>query len=196
MEALVLDYRVWDLVSGTRVRPDPPPKARIVFGEAHENQAAIDAANDNLEDFEDAYITAACLIGVSISDPVICIVSPVLENPVRTWKVLRNLFATRSEMKAAAARMAPHHDVETKTAQQGSSSKAAFESGGASGKSSVEGFFYGSCPMFNGQDSDSHHNFVHLTTRIENNQEVVLAHSIDRSTEFMVDTGASHHIAC
>ena len=133
MEALLLDYHVWDLVSGTRIRPDPPTKARIVFGEAHENQAAIDAANDNVEDFEDAYMIAACLIAISISDSEIWTVRPVLENPVATWKVLRNIFATRSDLGAEAARMAPLQHVETKTARQGSPSSAPSKNGGASG---------------------------------------------------------------
>ena len=43
MKALLLVNRVWDLVSGTRRRPNPAPDPVIVFGGAHANQAAIDA---------------------------------------------------------------------------------------------------------------------------------------------------------
>ena len=41
MKAMLLVNRVWDLVTGTRVRPNPTPEEVIVFGQAHANQAEI-----------------------------------------------------------------------------------------------------------------------------------------------------------
>ena len=37
MKAMLLVNRVWDLVTGTRIRPNPTPEAVVVFGEAHAN---------------------------------------------------------------------------------------------------------------------------------------------------------------
>ena len=68
MKALFHVNRVWDLVSGTRRRPNPALDPVIVCGEAHAYQAAINAANKKLDAFEDAYLKAACLIADSISD--------------------------------------------------------------------------------------------------------------------------------
>ena len=51
MKAMLLVNRVWDLVMGTRVRPNPAPTAVIVFGAAHANQAEITAANKEISDF-------------------------------------------------------------------------------------------------------------------------------------------------
>ena len=120
MKALLLVNRVWDLVSGTRRRPNRAPDPVIVFGEAHANQAAINAANEKLDAFEDAYLKAACLIADSISDTEILSVTAVLHDPVATWEKLKQKFARRSEMGAEAAHMAflQFQHVETETADE------------------------------------------------------------------------------
>ena len=97
MKALLLVNRVWDLVSGKRVRPNPAP-AEIVAAAGIVNQANIDSANKKLDDFEDAYNEAAWLITESISDSEIYSVHSVLEDPVATWNKIKEKFARRSEM--------------------------------------------------------------------------------------------------
>ena len=89
--------------------------------------------------------------------------------------------------------------------------------GSGSGGESGEGFFYGGyCHMTELQECDSHHNSVQKMPEISstmsfgelllgdlqlapsidsNRNEAMAAHAVDRSTEFLVDTGASHHIA-
>ena len=118
MKALLLVNRVWDLVSGKRTRPNPAPA--LVFGEGGTNQDAIDVANKKIDDFEDAYNKAACLIAESISDAEILSVTTVLEDPVATWNKLQQKFARRSEMGQEAAQMALLHfqHVETETADE------------------------------------------------------------------------------
>ena len=116
MKAVLLVNRVWDVVSGRRTRPNPAPA--LVFGEGVTNQPAIDAAIKRLDDFEDAYNKAACLIAESISDTEILSVTAVLEDPVATWEKLEQKFGRRSEMGQEAAQMALLHfqHVETETA--------------------------------------------------------------------------------
>ena len=118
MKAVLLVNRVWDLVSGKRTRPNPVPA--LVFGEGVTNQDAIDAATKKIDDFEDAYNKAACLIAESISDTEILSVTSVLEDPVATWNKLQQKFARRSEMGQEAAQMALLHfqHVETETADE------------------------------------------------------------------------------
>ena len=116
MKASSLVNRVWDLVSGKRVRSNPAP-AEIVDAAGIVNQASIDSANKKLDDFEDAYNKAACLITKSISDSEIYSVHYVLEDPVATWNKLKEKFARRSEMGQEAAQMALLHfqHIETET---------------------------------------------------------------------------------
>ena len=83
MKALLLVNRVWDLVSSKRTRLNPAPA--LVFGEGVTDQAAIDEATKRLDDFEDAYNKAACLITESISNAENLSVTTVLEDPVATW---------------------------------------------------------------------------------------------------------------
>ena len=68
IKTVLLVNRVWDLVTGTRTRPDPALAAIVVAGAAHANQAEITAANKSITEFEDAYLRASCLIAASISD--------------------------------------------------------------------------------------------------------------------------------
>ena len=105
MKALLLVNRVWDLVSGKRTRPNPAPAAIGAFG-IDSNQDAIDAANKNLDDFDDAYNKAACLLAESISDSEILSVISVLEDLVAVWNKLQQKFAKRSEMGQEDAQMA------------------------------------------------------------------------------------------
>ena len=86
MKAMLLVNRVWDLITGTRVRPNPALEAVVVFGQAHANQAEITAANRGLTAFEDAYMRASCLI--AISDSEILVVSDVIDNPTETWEIV------------------------------------------------------------------------------------------------------------
>lgn len=83
MKAILLVNKVWD-VAGTRRRPNPAPDLVIVFGEAYANQAAIDAANEEVDAFEDAYLKAAFVIADSIPDTEILSVTAVLLDPVVT----------------------------------------------------------------------------------------------------------------
>ena len=83
MKALLLVNRVWDLVSGKRVRPNQAP-AETVDAAGIVNQASIDSANKKLDDFEDAYNKATCLITESISNSEMYSVHSVLEDLVAT----------------------------------------------------------------------------------------------------------------
>ena len=104
-------------MSGKCVRPNPAP-AEIVDAAGIVNQASIDSANKKLDDFEDAYNKAACLITESIFDSKIYSVHSVLEGPVATWNKLKEKFARRSKMGQEAAQMALLHfqHIETETA--------------------------------------------------------------------------------
>ena len=84
------------------------------------NQDAIDAANKKLDDFDDAYNKAACLLAESISDSEILSVTSVLEDSVAVWNKLQQKFARRSEMGQEAAQMAllQFKHVETETANE------------------------------------------------------------------------------
>ena len=64
MKEMLLVNRVWDLVTGIRIRPDPTPATVVVAGAAHANQAEITAANKEIAAFEDVYMRASCLIAV------------------------------------------------------------------------------------------------------------------------------------
>ena len=68
MRTLLLFNEVWDLVTVTRVRPDPAPAAIVVADAAHANQAAITAATLEIREFERAYVKASCIIASVISD--------------------------------------------------------------------------------------------------------------------------------
>ena len=118
-KALLLVNRFWDLVSGKRTRPNPAPAAIGAFG-IDSNQLAIDAANKKLDDFDDTYNKAACLLVESISDSEIISVTSVLEDPVAVWNKLQQKFARRSEMGQEAAQMAllQFQHVETETANE------------------------------------------------------------------------------
>ena len=118
MKALLLVNRVWDLVLGKRIRSNPAPAAIVAFGARNTNQDAIDTANKKLDDFEDAYNKAACLIAEPITDSEILSVTSVMEDPVATWNKLRQKFARRSEMGQEAAQMAllSFQHIETETA--------------------------------------------------------------------------------
>ena len=107
MKAVLLVNRVWDLVSDRRTRPNPA--LALVFEEGVTNQPAIVAAIKRLDDFEDAYNKAACLIAESIADTEILSVTAVLEDPIATWDKLEQKFARRSEMGQEAAHMALLH---------------------------------------------------------------------------------------
>ena len=104
MKTLLLVNRVWDLVFGKCVRPDAAPQ-QIKNETRISNQAIIDAANNKLDDFEDAYNKATCLITECISDSQIYSVHSVLEDPVATWNKLKHKFARTSEMEQEAAQM-------------------------------------------------------------------------------------------
>ena len=106
MKAMLLVNRVWDLVMGTRVRPNPAPPAVVVAGAAHANQAEITAANKEIAAFEDAYMRASCLIAAAILDTEILAVSDVIDNPVATWAALSRKYAKKSKMEKDAAHMA------------------------------------------------------------------------------------------
>ena len=105
-KSMLLVNRVWDLVTGTRIRPDPAPAAVVVAGAAHANQAEITAANKKITDFEDAYLRASCLIAASISNTEILAVTDVLDDPVATWAALRRKYARKSKMEAEVVYMA------------------------------------------------------------------------------------------
>ena len=118
MKQLLIAHRLWDLVSGKRVRPNAAPEPVGTFGAPPTNQTEIEAANTKLDAFEDACNKAACLISESISDAEILFVASVLEDPVATWDKLQQKFARRSEMGQQTAQMALLHfrHMETETA--------------------------------------------------------------------------------
>ena len=70
-----------------------------------------------MNEFEDAYNKATCLISESISDAEILFVASVLEDRVSTWDKLQQKFARRSEMGQQTAQMAllrfQHMETET-----------------------------------------------------------------------------------
>ena len=88
MKQLLLAHRVWDLVSGKRIRPNAAPEPVGTFGAPPTNQAEIEAANTKLDEFEDACNKAACLISESISHAKIMFVAGVLEDLAATWDKL------------------------------------------------------------------------------------------------------------
>ena len=88
MKALLLLNRVWDLVLGKRIRPNPALAENVAFGAGFTNQAAIDTANKKLDDFEDAYNKATCLIAETFSDSEILLGTSVLEDRVATCNKL------------------------------------------------------------------------------------------------------------
>ena len=106
MKAMMLVHRVWDLVTGTRIRLDMAPAAVVVAGAAHANQAEIKAANKKIATFEDAYMRASCLIAAAISDAEILAVSDVIDNPTTIWATLSRKYARKSKMEKEAAHMA------------------------------------------------------------------------------------------
>ena len=118
MKQLLIAHRVWDLVSGKRVRPNAAPEPVGTLGAPPTNQTEIEAANTKMDEFEDACNKAACLISESISDAEILFVASVLEDPVATWDKLQQKFARRSEMGQQTAQMALLHfqHMETETA--------------------------------------------------------------------------------
>ena len=117
MKQLLLAHRLWDLVSGKRIRPNAAPEPVGTFGVPLANQAEIEVANAKLDEFEDACNRATCFISESISDAKILSVANVLEDLVATWNKLQQKFARRSEMGQQTAQMALLHfqDMETGT---------------------------------------------------------------------------------
>lgn len=117
MKTVLLFNEVWDLVTGTRERPDPAPRAIVVAGAAHSNLAEITAANKEIKDFEKSYVKASCLIASAISESEILAVGEFIEDPVATWAALSRKYARKSKMEAEAAHMAllqfEHVDTET-----------------------------------------------------------------------------------
>ena len=109
MKQLLIAQRVWDLVSGKRIRPNATLEPVGTFGAPPTNQAEIEAANTKLNEFEDDCDKAACLISESISDVEILFVASVLEDPAATWDKLQQKFACRSEMGQQTAQMALLH---------------------------------------------------------------------------------------
>ena len=86
----------------------------------HDSLLHDNTANKKLDDFEDSYNKAACLIAKSISDSEVLPVTSVLEDPVATWNKLHQKFARRSEMGQEAAQMAllQFQHVETEKANE------------------------------------------------------------------------------
>ena len=120
MKQLLLANEVWDLVSGKRTRPNAISDHVGIFGSPPTNQAAIDSANQKLDDSEDACKRAVCLIFESILDAEILSVSTVLEDPVATWNKLQQKIACMSEMGHQEAQMALLHfqHMETETTDE------------------------------------------------------------------------------
>ena len=117
---MLLINRVWDLVMGTRVRPNPAPTAVVVAGAAHANQAEITAANKEIAAFEDAYMRASCLIAAAISDNEILSLSDVIDDPIATWAAISQKYARKSKMEKEAAHMAllQFEHIETESANE------------------------------------------------------------------------------
>ena len=84
MKTVLLFNEVWDLVTGTRERPDPAPRPIAVAGAAHANLAEITAANKEIKDFDKSYVKASCLTASAISETEILAVGEIIEDPVAT----------------------------------------------------------------------------------------------------------------
>ena len=89
MKISLLVHRVWDLVSGKRMHPNPAPA--LVFGEGVTQQDAIDAANKRIDDFEEANNKPACLIVESISDSKILSVKSMLDMEQAATKICKTV---------------------------------------------------------------------------------------------------------
>ena len=95
LETTLLANEVWDLVMGTRVRPNPPPTPVLVAGASHANLAEITAANKELKDFDKAYLKTSCILAGAISDSEILAVGDVIDDPVATWAARTRKYARK-----------------------------------------------------------------------------------------------------
>ena len=93
MKRVLLLNEVWDLVTGTRDRPAPAPRAIVVAGAPHANLAEIMAANKEMKDFGKFYLKASCLIASAISETEILSVGKIIKDPVATWVALSRKYA-------------------------------------------------------------------------------------------------------
>ena len=96
IKTVLIVNKVWDLVNGTRRRPQRAP-ALLLLGEVS-NQPLIDATEKLRDDFQDASARASFLLADSISDKELPSVTAILEDPVAVWEKLKHKFARRSEM--------------------------------------------------------------------------------------------------
>ena len=106
MKTSLLYNEVWDLVTGTRERPDPPPRAIVVAGAAYANLTEITNANKEIEAFKKSYLKVSWLIASAISEIEILAVGDIIADPVATWAALSHKYARKSKMAAEAAHMA------------------------------------------------------------------------------------------
>ena len=68
IQAYLLSYELWDLVTGDRTRPVIPTAIHNTAGRAASNQASIDTETKDLKDYMKDFITASIIILNSISD--------------------------------------------------------------------------------------------------------------------------------
>lgn len=86
VKAALLVAKLWDPVSGTRVKPVIPAAIGNASSTAIVNQLSVDTATAALDSYNDAYNAAASLIINTISDAQMYYVRSVIEDPVATWK--------------------------------------------------------------------------------------------------------------
>lgn len=105
--------KVWDLVSGKRIRPAQAPA--LVFGEGISNQVTIDAANNKINDYDEDFQKAAFFLVDAISDSELLSVTTVTDDPITIWNKLQQKFARKSEMGKSAAQKGLLHFANLET---------------------------------------------------------------------------------
>ena len=82
IQANILSYELWDLVTGDRTRPVIPTAIHNTAGTAAANQANIDIVTKYLKDYMKDFRTASRIILNSISDEQVAYIKPVITDPV------------------------------------------------------------------------------------------------------------------
>ena len=105
VKATFLVAKLWDLVSGVRVKPVIPAAIGDAASTAIVNQLNVHTATTTLDIYNDAYNATASLIVNTISDAQMYYVRSVIEDLVATWKRLQDKFERKTEMAVEAAQL-------------------------------------------------------------------------------------------
>ena len=120
VKSALLVAKLWDLVSRVRVKPIIPVAISNAENTAIANQASIDTTTASLDKHNDAYNATASLIINTISDAQMYYVKSVIEDPMATWKRLKNKIGRKTKVAVDVAQLQFLHfqHIETKTADQ------------------------------------------------------------------------------